>query len=163
VDGQPREIDILMADGAAMVTVPGDPPQTVILRDVARGDGRIAAVGEGGALSARVAEAGDVLHVVTRGRQIELRRTDLLDRDLEGGAAGGIIRAPMPGKLQSLAVKAGDTVARGDKLAVLEAMKMEHSMTAGLDGVVKEINVAPGDQVQEGQILIVLESLAAEG
>jgi 3-methylcrotonyl-CoA carboxylase alpha subunit len=163
VDGHPREIDILMADGAAMVTVPGDPPQTVILRDVARGDGRIAAVGEGGALSARVAEAGDVLHVVTRGRQIELRRTDLLDRDLEGGAAGGIIRAPMPGKLQSLAVKAGDTVARGDKLAVLEAMKMEHSMTAGLDGVVKEINVAPGDQVQEGQILIVLESVAAEG
>jgi biotin carboxyl carrier protein len=41
-------------------------------------------------------------------------------------------------------------------------MKMEHSMTAGLDGVVKEINVAPGDQVQEGQILVVLESVAAE-
>jgi 3-methylcrotonyl-CoA carboxylase alpha subunit len=162
VDGTAREIDIALAGGVARVTFPGDGDATVVLRDVVFSAGRVAAIAENGALSARLADAGDVLHVVTRGRQIELRATDLLDRDLEGGASGGIIRAPMPGKLQSLAVKAGDTVARGDKLAVLEAMKMEHSMTAGLDGTVKEINVAPGDQVQEGQILIVLESVGDE-
>jgi len=163
IDGVEREVDVSMADGTATVGFPGqDETRTVRLSDVSGDDGRISALGADGPLSARLAEAGPNLYVVTRRRQIELRETDMLTRDLEGAAAGGLIRAPMPGKLQSLHVAVGDEVRRGDRLAVLEAMKMEHSMTAGVDGTVREIGAAAGEQVEEGQILVVLESVDAE-
>jgi 3-methylcrotonyl-CoA carboxylase alpha subunit len=62
----------------------------------------------------------------------------------------------MPGKVVSFAVKAGDTVTRGQPLAVMEAMKMEHTIAAPADGVVAELLYAPGDQVTEGSELLKL-------
>ena len=78
----------------------------------------------------------------------------------EGGASDGAIRSPMPGKIVSVSVKAGDKVAKGQPLLVLEAMKMEHAMTAPFDGVVAELNAAPGGQVSEGVVLARLEPAA---
>jgi 3-methylcrotonyl-CoA carboxylase alpha subunit len=75
-------------------------------------------------------------------------------------AAGGLT-APMPGKILSVAVAAGDSVTRGTPLIVMEAMKMEHTIEAPHDGTVKEIFYAVGDQVAEGVTLIDLESAAA--
>ena len=72
---------------------------------------------------------------------------------LEGG---GAIKAPMPGKLLDVPVSAGDSVAKGQTLAVLEAMKMEHALAAPRDGVVAEIKVAAGEQVGDGDVLITL-------
>jgi 3-methylcrotonyl-CoA carboxylase alpha subunit len=69
---------------------------------------------------------------------------------------GGRLTAPMPGKVVSFAVKAGDRVKRGQALAVLDAMKMEHTIAAPADGVVAELLYAPGDQVGEGAALITL-------
>ena len=66
----------------------------------------------------------------------------------------GRLTAPMPGKLVSFAVKAGDQVARGQALAVMDAMKMEHTITAPADGLVLELLYAPGDQVAEGAELL---------
>ncbi len=60
----------------------------------------------------------------------------------------------MPGKVVSFAVKAGDAVTKGQPLAVMEAMKMEHTIAAPADGVVQELLYAPGDQVTEGAELI---------
>jgi 3-methylcrotonyl-CoA carboxylase alpha subunit len=76
-----------------------------------------------------------------------------------GDAAGeaGRLAAPMPGKLLSIAVKAGDKVQRGQPLAVMEAMKMEHTIHAPSDGVVAELLYAVGDQVNEGAELLRLE------
>jgi 3-methylcrotonyl-CoA carboxylase alpha subunit len=62
----------------------------------------------------------------------------------------------MPGKVVSFAVKAGDVVKSGQPLAVLEAMKMEHTIAAPADGVVTELMYAPGDQVAEGAELLKL-------
>ena len=62
----------------------------------------------------------------------------------------------MPGKVVSFAVKAGDKVSKGQALAVMEAMKMEHTIAAPLEGVVKELLYAPGDQVAEGSELLKL-------
>jgi 3-methylcrotonyl-CoA carboxylase alpha subunit len=62
----------------------------------------------------------------------------------------------MPGKVVSFAVKAGDTVTKGQPLAVMEAMKMEHTIAAPADGVVAELLYAPGDQVTEGAELLKL-------
>jgi 3-methylcrotonyl-CoA carboxylase alpha subunit len=63
---------------------------------------------------------------------------------------GGRLTAPMPGKVVSFSVKAGDKVSKGQALAVMEAMKMEHTIAAPADGAVQELLYAPGDQVAEG-------------
>ncbi|MGH1413303.1 MAG: acetyl/propionyl/methylcrotonyl-CoA carboxylase subunit alpha [Pelagimonas sp.] len=85
------------------------------------------------------------------------RVIDPLDRDTGGGADATLTLAPMPGRVVSVHVSAGQAVAEGDRLAVLEAMKMEHTMVAGRDGVIAEVLVADGDQVEAGAPLIRLE------
>jgi 3-methylcrotonyl-CoA carboxylase alpha subunit len=72
-------------------------------------------------------------------------------------ASDGSIRSPMPGKIVSVSVKVGDTVTKGQPLLVLEAMKMEHALTAPFDGVVAELNATAGGQVSEGVVLAKLE------
>jgi 3-methylcrotonyl-CoA carboxylase alpha subunit len=71
-------------------------------------------------------------------------------------AAAGRLTAPMPGKVVSFAVKSGDVVKAGQALAVMEAMKMEHTIAAPKDGTVAELLYAPGDQVAEGAELLTL-------
>ena len=71
-------------------------------------------------------------------------------------AEAGRLTAPMPGKVVSFAVKVGDKVSKGQALAVMEAMKMEHTIAAPVDGVVQELMYAPGDQVTEGAALLKL-------
>jgi 3-methylcrotonyl-CoA carboxylase alpha subunit len=66
----------------------------------------------------------------------------------------------MPGKVVSFAVKAGDAVKKGQPLAVMEAMKMEHTIAAPADGTVAEVLFAPGDQVTEGSELLRMEVVA---
>jgi biotin carboxyl carrier protein len=65
----------------------------------------------------------------------------------------------MPGLVLDVRAKAGDTVAAGAVLVVLEAMKMEHSLAAPWAGTVKSVSVKPGDRVEEGADLVVLEPL----
>ncbi|WP_374387331.1 biotin carboxylase N-terminal domain-containing protein [Sandaracinobacter sp.] len=72
------------------------------------------------------------------------------------GPSDGQIVAPMPGKLIGLFVKAGDSVRAGDRLAVLEAMKMEHRLTAPFDGTVELVSATAGTQVAEGALLVTL-------
>ncbi len=60
----------------------------------------------------------------------------------------------MPGKVVSILVKAGDKVTQGQPLAVMEAMKMEHTLSAPRDGEVAELLYAPGDPVSEGAELL---------
>jgi 3-methylcrotonyl-CoA carboxylase alpha subunit len=77
-----------------------------------------------------------------------------------GGAVGdGAIISPMPGKIIALEVSAGDAVTKGQKLLTLEAMKMEHSLTAPFDGKVAELNAAAGAQVSEGALLVRIEKV----
>lgn len=84
---------------------------------------------------------------------------DPLARQVEAGG-GGLTLSPMPGLVKAVFVAAGQTVAAGDRLAVLEAMKMEHTLTAARDGVVAEVLVAPGAQVEAGAALVRLEEEA---
>ena len=79
----------------------------------------------------------------------------------EGHGGSGRLTALMPGKVVALLVKAGDAVTKGQALAVTEAMKMEHTLTAPDDGVVSELLCAVGDQVAEGAELLKLEAKAA--
>ena len=82
---------------------------------------------------------------------------DPLDREAAAGADAHLIEAPMPGLVKAVHAKAGQAVSKGDRLAVLEAMKMEHSLLAARDGVVAEVLARAGDQVTAGAALIRLE------
>ncbi|WP_380778351.1 acetyl/propionyl/methylcrotonyl-CoA carboxylase subunit alpha [Sphingomonas sp. R86520] len=79
------------------------------------------------------------------------------DGVMAGAAADGAILSPMPGRIIAVNVAAGDTVTKGQKLVTLEAMKMEHSLTAPFDGVVADLNAVEGGQVTEGTMLVRIE------
>lgn len=85
-------------------------------------------------------------------------------RSLSGASSGptaaGVLKAPMPGLVVRVQVEAGQAVAAGTPLVVLEAMKMENQLKAPAPGTVAEITVAAGQVVEKGQVLI---RLKAEG
>ena len=112
-----------------------------------------------GAPAPGVAVAGTRITVFAQyGLSFEM--VDPLARDSAAGGDAALIEAPMPGLVKVVLAEAGQAVTKGDRLAVLEAMKMEHSLLAARDGVVAEVLVASGDQVSAGATLIRLEDEA---
>jgi 3-methylcrotonyl-CoA carboxylase alpha subunit len=109
-------------------------------------------------LRAQVYAVKDQLHVFADVGSASVHFVNPLAHAAQGAAASGNLSAPMPGKLLSFAVKVGDRVKAGQALAVMEAMKMEHTVAAPSDGTVAELLYAPGDQVHEGAPLLRLES-----
>jgi 3-methylcrotonyl-CoA carboxylase alpha subunit len=111
-------------------------------------------------LRAVVVSDGERRHVFHDGRTWVLSRVQTLQA--EGGAddTAGALRAPMPGRVTALAVAPGTVVEKGGALLVLEAMKMEHTLSAPCRGVVKAFRCAVGEQVGEGADLLDFEALA---
>ncbi|MDY0273737.1 MAG: biotin/lipoyl-containing protein, partial [Advenella sp.] len=104
---------------------------------------------------ATVVMQGEQAHVFENGTVTIIGKPDELQHAADDSDAhGGGLTAPMPGKIISLLVQAGDTVTKGQALLVMEAMKMEHTITAPEDGKVEEVFYAVGDQVTEGVALI---------
>ena len=97
---------------------------------------------------------GEVEHVFGTRGAATVTELDMLSHAGEGAGEGGRLTAPMPGKVVSIAVKVGDKVSKGQLLAVMEAMKMEHTIAAPQDGVVAELLYSPGEQVTEGAELL---------
>jgi 3-methylcrotonyl-CoA carboxylase alpha subunit len=100
---------------------------------------------------------GDAVHVFTAKGATQITAIDALAHAGDAQIEGGRLTAPMPGKVVSFAVKVGDKVKLGQSLAVMDAMKMEHTIAAPMDGVVAELLYAPGDQVAEGAELLRLQ------
>lgn len=106
-------------------------------------------------LSFTVTPHGDHWLIHGPGGQAELIELPRFPERDPGGVAGGLV-APMPGKVLATYVSVGDAVEAGQLLLILEAMKMEHRITAPTDGIVSELRVREGDQVANGEVLIVL-------
>jgi 3-methylcrotonyl-CoA carboxylase alpha subunit len=126
----------------------------------ALGDGRfdITLAGARATLAVyRVGERYAVFAPTLPGASALLLEHDPLVHAADGAGEGGRLTAPMPGKVISLLVAAGDAVAKGQAVAVMEAMKMEHTLAAPHDGRVAELLYAVGDQVAEGAELLRLE------
>jgi 3-methylcrotonyl-CoA carboxylase alpha subunit len=105
-----------------------------------------------------------VTAVVTKGRvsvaadgQVhDFTIPDSSETDEDAGAGDRRLFAPMPGLVKLVSVEAGAIVAKGDTLIVMEAMKMEHTMTARHDGTIEEVLVAEGDQIEAETVLLVM-------
>jgi len=104
-----------------------------------------------------VYQLGEQVSVFATAGSAQVTVVDTLSHAGEGHAEAGRLTAPMPGKVIAYLVKRGDAIKTGQPLAVLEAMKMEHTIAAPRDGTVAELLFAPGDQVSEGGELLTLE------
>jgi 3-methylcrotonyl-CoA carboxylase alpha subunit len=105
-----------------------------------------------------VIPTADGVMILRGGRQyhVALRHHDSTDAVLEGG--DGAVLAPMNGRIVAVLVTAGQRVARGARVAVMEAMKMEHSLVAPVDGTVAEVAVAAGASVAAGAAVMRIEA-----
>jgi 3-methylcrotonyl-CoA carboxylase alpha subunit len=119
---------------------------------------RLDAMVENDAADVFLAVAPDSLLVVRENRQTRVSLFDPFDVgfDAMDDAGGAAVKSPMHGKLVALMCKPGDAVAKGQKLAVVEAMKMEHALASPRDGVVAEVFADVGAQVSEGARVVTL-------
>lgn len=93
---------------------------------------------------------------VTTGGDTFLVTIPEFSADADAALGGNVVKAPMPGKVLSVLATAGKAVTRGETLAVLEAMKMEHALAAPRDGVVEAVHASAGQQVADGDVLVML-------
>ena len=112
---------------------------------------------DGTRMDATVVVAGEKRHVFLNGRAWQLANIDPLYHGADSSSAEGGLLAPMPGKVITLVAEAGAEVKKGAPLLILEAMKMEHTITAPAEGTVKAFRFAVGDQVGDGDELVEFE------
>jgi 3-methylcrotonyl-CoA carboxylase alpha subunit len=148
--------------GGVRLDLPGGPLDA----DVRRADDGRLTIGLGGDTFAatvvrRQTADGVDYTLFADGTSRRLRLVDPLDvtQYETAGAAEAAVRAPLPGKIIDVRVKVGDKVSKGQPLLVLEAMKMEHTLTAPADGTVKSVRYAVGEQVAEGAELVEFEAV----
>jgi len=149
-------------DGSLRLELPGGPVDAGMRRAA---DGRIAIDLGNDTFEAsvvrRISLDGGIDYTVFAGEGgRRLRLVDPLDvTQYEATASSdAAVRSPLPGKIIDLRVKVGDSVSKGQPLLVLEAMKMEHTLTAPADGKVKSVRYAVGEQVPEGAELVEFET-----
>ena len=150
--GEPLVARLTYGRGGALWLAVGDAPADTLR--VERQAEDLVLHFQGQRLRTRLHWQGELAHVFTPQGATRIRRIDALAHAGEAASEGGRLTAPMPGKIISILVQVGDPVTRGQALAVMEAMKMEHTLTAPADGVVGELLYAPGDQVAEGVELL---------
>ena len=104
---------------------------------------------DGGQLIVELEGRREIAHVANSGDDWWIHFNGAMPRT----AAGGGLEAPMPGTVIQILVKEGQKVREGQTLLLLEAMKMEHKVTAARNGVIKSLNFSVGDRVEMGSIL----------
>jgi geranyl-CoA carboxylase alpha subunit len=137
--------------------------QTAEIAIVDRGPGLVRFSADGLQRTARYAFAEGALHLDLGGVVMTARETrlELAAGKIRDGASR--LLAPMNGSIIAVLAKAGDKVAKGQRIVVLEAMKMQHEIAAERDGTIAAINVKTGDQVATRQLLAVLTTEPADG
>ncbi len=126
------------------------------LRDISVSQSAVQVRMDGLQLHGHVVRQQDIFHVFHAGHHWQILWRDPIAHAGEGEVDAGRLTAPMPGKIIALLVGAGERVARGAPLLIMEAMKMEHTISAPADGTVSELLYAVGDQVDEGAQLLTL-------
>jgi len=117
---------------------------------------------DGVRISAQSWTNNETVYVFTDSGRDEITLIDIMAHVGEESAAVGSLKSPMPGQVVAFKVAVGDSVKKGEPLAVIEAMKIEHTITAPTDGVVAELLFAEGDLVADGDELLRIDSETSE-
>jgi len=158
--------DLVFRDGDAIVTLRAHPQRdgsfaldlpggSVLLSGGSDAAGALGFTLDGVKISAQVVRIGDDLTIIRDGINHRLSLIDPLAPERTEAVGGGRLTAPMPGRITQVLTSTGAEVRRGAALLVLEAMKMEHTITAPTDGTIEAVRYAVGDLVEDGAELIV--------
>jgi biotin carboxyl carrier protein len=163
VDGAVQNVSLEKKDGTWMISAAGGTLEAEILRI---SDNEIVLIAAGQARRVFLVRDGDRWLVSAGGREFALsparaesgrfHKDD--DRTPDGGRG---VRSPMPGKIIKLCAAEGDECRKNQTLVIVEAMKMENEVQAGLEGIVKKVHVAVGELVDAEKILVEIEPKAA--
>jgi acetyl-CoA/propionyl-CoA carboxylase biotin carboxyl carrier protein len=157
--GEPVEVRLRGRSTAAEVQVGDGEPQAA---RADRDGGRLTVTLDGLTLSYSVVHDGGTLWLAAEGRVAALREHERLSARAEGSAADGAVSSPMPGTVTVVQAAVGDEVTAGTPLLVVEAMKMEHVLTAPVDGTVTELGVTAGQTVAlDERVAVVTPSASA--
>lgn len=147
IAGEQQSISVTLHGAKSAVVQVAETEVSVLCQDGWRFDGDIAAPWN---------MVGDTVTIFAAyGMSFEV--VDPLERGSGAGGDGNLIEAPMPGLVKAIFAQVGQEVKQGDRMATLEAMKMEHVLLAARDGVVAEVLATTGAQVEAGEALIRLE------
>jgi 3-methylcrotonyl-CoA carboxylase alpha subunit len=144
VDGERATATLRFDNGELLVALP----------QLGSYDPAVARSPEHEACAIHIIEGEREMFVIRDGRQTRVQLYDPFAVDLEHLEEGGLVKAPMHGKLVAVFVRPGERVEKGQRLAVIEAMKMEHALVAPAAGEVAEVAAEPGAQVAQGAPLI---------
>jgi biotin carboxyl carrier protein len=164
LDGRSAEVNFSTEGGLVLLDVEG---RRVHADFVRLPDGEVySLLVEGRSYEVRVSPGGDALDVTWQGRTIPVEVKHPLEKLLQqqvaaGKTRGEVVTAPMPGAVVAIRVQLGDTVAPGQSVLVLEAMKMQNELVSHSGGVVAEIHVAEKAAVSAGAKLITLKPAEA--
>jgi biotin carboxyl carrier protein len=155
--GKVYEFDVHVQTDACVVRGPDGEPRRIAF--YTRPDGSRRAVTPWGELEIVSSRRGEEIWAQVSGRRLQARaaRARPMSAAGAGGAAPGVVAAPMPGRLLRVDVKVGDRVRAGQALAVIEAMKMENELVAPLDGVVTRVPFQAPAAVDKGAVIVTLE------
>jgi 3-methylcrotonyl-CoA carboxylase alpha subunit len=155
------EADAFQLSGARRLELPILAEDKTVVAEIVYGP-QGSAVSVGGNTAAKDAVAvpsGNAVYVLHNGRQTKVRLRDLALHEAGDQDEGGVVRAPMHGKILNILVEEGAHVTRGQRVAIIEAMKMEHTLVAPIDGIVAEIAVALDGQVAEDAKVMLIETV----
>jgi 3-methylcrotonyl-CoA carboxylase alpha subunit len=151
--------DGFQLNGARKVALPVviDGEDAIAIVTYAKDGPQVAVDGVSAAADARAFAAGEDVYVLRGGRETRVHIKDYSGAATDSQTGDGVIKAPMHGRVMEIFAAAGDRVAAGQRLAVIEAMKMEHTLRAPFAAVVTKVPVSSGAQVVEGALVMVLE------
>ncbi|MGH1358464.1 MAG: acetyl/propionyl/methylcrotonyl-CoA carboxylase subunit alpha [Burkholderiaceae bacterium] len=118
---------------------------------------RLRATVDGRLTELAVVQQGNLMHLFVGTERYRIERHDPIAQAEQSDHGGGGLTAPMPGKIVAVKTSPGAVVRKGDALLIMEAMKMEHTIAAPVDGTVKSIHFEAGDQVTDGAELVSFE------
>jgi 3-methylcrotonyl-CoA carboxylase alpha subunit len=149
--------DAFQFSGRRKTTLPLSADGHAVNADIEYGSGLTVTVGgEAPAADARVIAASEGAYVLRQGRVTRVGRRNLAVPAAHGSSDGTIV-APMHGKVLAVFVEEGARVVPGQRLAIIEAMKMEHTLTATVAGIVETVAAAVNDQVAEGAAIVTIK------
>jgi 3-methylcrotonyl-CoA carboxylase alpha subunit len=159
INGLKTVVDVTwLAPGRRRHHIRGQAHASLQVEAVRLGGGGIELATSAGPFCGHVALSDGRVLLASPEGHVEIAAEDLTARDAEAFAGGASIKAPMPGKIVRVLTAEGRQVARGERLIVLEAMKMEHTLSAARAATVDKVLVSEGEQVQDGKVLVTLSS-----